>query len=201
LLEETIVPFRVPRHRIPMGTEFRSTWLTASLEIFRERGYFDRYLANLEPDYHEPILRSIAGVWLPDSICVAHYRAADALGLSVQEQLANGKAALQRLQKTIFSFGFHAAREVGVTPWTMLKALPKTWDREWRGGGIGIFKIGPKDARIEIIGFRGCAIAYCRNGMRGVAMGLCELVCSKAYAREIPALCTDSTVGFHVSWA
>jgi hypothetical protein len=162
---------------------------------------FDRYLENLPRAYHEPILQSIAGTWLPVDICVAHYKAIDALGLAVTEQVQLGKEAIQRLQKTIFSMAFHAVREAGVTPFRILRSLPSAWDREWKGGGIAVWKVGPKDARVEIVGFPGCAIPYCRNGIRGIAMGMCELVCTKAYAQEIRGLTSSTTLGIRVSWA
>jgi hypothetical protein len=200
-VEEVIVPFRVPRDQVPMGTHFKSTWLSASLEIMRERRLMEPYLEKLPKQFHDPILHSIAGVWLPAEVIVEHYRACDQLGLSLPEQVAGGKAILNRLQKTIFSMGFRAAREAGVTPFNVLKQLPANWDREWKGGGVGIFKIGPKDARVEMLGFAGAAIPYCRNGLRGVVMGLCELVCTKAYAQEIRELCTPTSVAFRVAWA
>jgi hypothetical protein len=199
--EEAIVPFRVPRDQIPVGSEFRVIWIQASLELLRENGLFDRYVKNLPEQFHQPLLHSIAGTWLPAQMCVEHYKACDALGVPMTQQVALGRAVAHRLQKTIFALGFRAAREAGVTPFTILKQFPANWEREWRGGGVGVFKVGPKDARIEIVGFTGAPIPYCRNGLRGVLMGLSELVCTKAYASEIRALCTDTTLGFRVAWA
>jgi hypothetical protein len=201
IVEEAIVPFKVPREHVPMGTEFRVIWIQASIELLRENGLFERYLANLPKELHQPLVGSIAGTWLPAAMCNAHYAACDALGVSTMQQVALGRAVAHRLKKTIFSVVFRAAKEAGVTPWTVLKQVPANWEREWRGGAIGIFKIGPKDARVEIVGFSGAPIAYCRNGLRGVLMGLCELVCTKAYATEIPSLCTATTIGFRVAWA
>ena len=200
-VEDVIAPFRAPREQVGITTEFRSTWLTASLDGLRERGYFDRYLANLPREHHDAIVHSIAGVWLPAAVCVAHYKACDALGLSTADQIANGRAVFARLQKTIFSVGFRAAREAGVTPWNVLKVLPAVFHREWRGGGCGIFKMGPKDARIELIGFPCAAIPYARIALRGVAMAMCELVCEKAYAQDIRYLCTETSIGYRVAWA
>ena len=199
--EEVVVPFRQPRDRIPIGAEFKSTWLTASLDLLRAKGLFDRYLATLPREYHEAILHSVAGVWLPEKVCVAHYSACDKLGLSTQDAVQNGREITKRLQKTIFSAGFRIAREAGITPFHTLGALHTVWHREWKGGDVAIFKIGPKDARVEIIGYTGAGIAYCRHGLRGVAMGMCELVCTKAYAQEIRDLCTPTTMGMKVSWA
>jgi hypothetical protein len=199
--EEAVVPFRVPRNQIAMGTEFRSTWLTASLQLLRDKGLFDRYLVELPREYHDPILHSVAAVWLPARVCVAHYAACDKLGISTQEAVQNGKEITRRLQKTIFSVGFRIAREAGITPFRTLGALHAVWHREWRGGDVAVFKIGPKDARIEIVGYPGAAIPYCRHGLRGIAMGMSELVCTKAYAQEIRELCTATTLGFRIAWA
>jgi hypothetical protein len=199
--EETIVAFPVARELVPMGTEFRSTWLAGSIEILKARGAFERYLANLPERYHDPILRSIAGTWLPADVAVAHYCAIDALGISTPERVEWGKEITRNLQKTIFSIGFSAARDVGVTPWSMLRLFPATFTREWRGGAVGVFKVGPKDARVEIVGFPCAPIGHCRAGLRGVIAAMCELVCTKAYANEIRHLCTGSTLGFRVAWA
>jgi hypothetical protein len=198
---DAVVPFRVPRNQVRPTFEFKSTWLSASLDTLRARGHFARYLELLPSEHHDPILRSIAGVWLPTEICYAHYRACDALGLTVAEQLMMGRGVLDRMQKTIFSLAFRVAKEAGVTPWTMLKVLPAEFEREWRGGACGIFKIGPKDARIEMIGFPCAAIPYARIALRGVAIGLAELVCRRAYVSDVRELCNDTTIAYRIAWA
>jgi hypothetical protein len=199
--EEVIVPFPVPRHLVPMGTEFKSTWLSGSIGVLKAHGVFEQYLEKLPAKYHDPILRSIAGTWLPAEVAVEHYRAIDALRVSTPERVEWGKEITRRLQKTIFSVGFHAARDVGVTPWMILKVFPVQFSREWKGGGTAVFKVGPKDARIEIVGFPVASIGHCRAGLRGVIGGMCELVCTKAYVSEIRELCTDSQLGYRVAWA
>jgi hypothetical protein len=198
---DAVVPFRVPRDRVRPTSEFKSTWLSASLDTLRARGHFERYLAHLPLEHHAPILESIAGVWLPTEICYAHYRACDSLGLSVPEQIMMGRGVLDRMQKTIFSLAFRVAREAGVTPWTMLRTLPSEFERQWRGGACGIFKLGPKDARIEMIGFPCAAIPYSRIALRGVAIGLAELVCAKCYVSDVKELCNDTTIAYRVAWA
>jgi hypothetical protein len=199
--DEVVVPFREARERVQPTTAFRSTWLTASLDALRAKSLFERYLENLPAEHHEPILRSVAGTWLPVVHAEAHYRACDALGLAVPEQVSMGRDVLARLQKTIFSLGFHAARDAGMTPWSMLKLFPSEFDRGWRGGACGVFRVGPKDARIELIGFTCAAIPYTRVALRGLGMALCELVCTKAYAHDIAALCTPTTLAYRLAWA
>jgi hypothetical protein len=198
---QIIVPFRVPRHQVRSTTAFKSTWLTASLDTLRSRGHFPRYLRNLEPEHYETILNSIAGTWVPVEVCLAHYRACDRLTLSVEEQIKIGRGVLDRLQKTIFSLAFRVAREAGVTPWTMLKVFPAEFERQWQGGACGIFQLGPKDARIELIGFPVAAIPYARIALRGMAMGLCELVCTKSYVHDIRERCNATTIAYRAAWA
>jgi hypothetical protein len=199
--DDAVVPFRVRREHVPLGTEFRSTWLSASLARLRERGLMERYLELLPARHHEPVLHSIAGTWLPAEIAVEHYRALGGLGDGPAEMIQGGREITRRLEKTIFSLGFRAARELGVTPWSVLRMLPSVFEREWRGGGLAVFRLAPKDARVELAGFPCASIPYCRIGMRGVIMAMCDLVCSKAFCREVPRLCTETMLGYHVSWA
>jgi hypothetical protein len=198
---EVVVPFHVSPDRVRLGTEFKSTWLRASLDALRDHRHFERYVTLLPREHHEAVLQSVAAMWLPMSVAMAHYAACEALGLSTTEQMAMGKVVFKRLERTIFSFAFHAAREVGVTPWSTLKAIPAALTREMRGGASAIYKVGPKDARIEIIGFPCCCFAYCRAALRGMAVGLCELVCKKAFAHEVRELCSDTRVAYRVAWA
>jgi hypothetical protein len=199
--DEVVVPFRVPRDRVRPTTEFKSTWLTASLDTLRARGHWPRYIENLAPEYHDAVMSSIAGTWVPVEVSLAHYRACDALGLTVAEQMLIGRGVLERLQKTLFSLAFRVAREAGVTPWTLIKVFPAEFERQWRGGACGIFQLGPKDARMEIIGFPVAAIPYARIALRGLTMGLCELVCTRCYVHDIRELCNATTIAYRIAWA
>lgn len=199
--EDVVVPFRVSRELVRPTTEYKSTWLTASLDTLRARGHFDRYLENLPAEYHDPILRTIAGTWVRMEVCLAHYRACEALALPPDEQIMIGRSVLKRLERTIFSLAFRVVREAGVTPWTVLKIFPAEFERQWRGGACGIFKVGPKDARVELIGFPVAEIPYARIALRGMVMGLCELVCTKCYVHDIRELCNATTIAYRVAWA
>jgi hypothetical protein len=198
---EVVVPFRMARQQVTLATAFRSTWLTASLDGLRSQGHFARYLELLSPRHRDAVLHSIAGVWLPMDVALAHYSACDALGLTQAAQVAMGREVLKRLRKTIFSLAFHAARDVGVTPWSLIKLLPAQFEREFRGGACGIFRVGPKDARVELIGFPLSVSPYTRAALRGIAHGLCEPLCSRVYTYELRELCTPTTIGYRVAWA
>jgi hypothetical protein len=200
--ESVVVPFPGgSRARVSMVTQFRSTWLSSSLRSLKERGLVDAYLVHLPRDYHQAVLAPVAGVWLPVSVALAHYSACDALALSTAEILAIGREATNRVHGTVLSTFVRLARNAGITPWTALPRLQELWTRIWLGGGVSVVKVGPKEARIEIAGWPCAASPYCRIALRGVLPGVLDLFCSKSYARDLPRLATDTTLGYVISWA
>lgn len=199
--EEVFLPFPAPRASIAPASSFRSTWLSASVRSLRERGLLDRYLAHLPAELHDPILATVVGVWLPTSVAVAHYEACDALGLTQNEQVEIGREVSRNVHGTILGTVVRLATQAGVSPWSAFGTFGRLWDRIWVGGAVGVFKLGPKDARIEIIGWPCARVPYCRVAMRGVMLGLTELFCQKAYVHEVPKLCTPTTLGYRIQWA
>lgn len=201
--EEVLVPFPggVSRTHVPPTTEFRSTWLSSSLRSIRERKLLESYLSHLPAEYHEPVLSTVVGVWLPSEIAVAHYEACDRLGLTEQEQVAIGADVGRHALGTVLSVAVSLAKGAGVTPWTILTRLPSVWQRIWIGGGVAIIKVGPKDARAEIGGWPCARVPYTRVALRGVISGLVGLFSEKAYVRELRPLCTQMTLAYRVSWA
>jgi hypothetical protein len=87
-----------------------------------------------------------------------------------------------------------------VTPWTIFSQFQKLWDRVFVGGGVGVFRVGPKEARLELVQFPCCRYRYCRIGFRGVLLGMTELFCQKAYANEVAALMTDTQAAMRLAW-
>jgi hypothetical protein len=161
----------------------------------------DRYLANLPVRYHDAVAGSVAGVWLPIEVAVAHYEACDALQLAPEEQVAIGRQVTELVHKTSYSLAIRLVKEAGVTPWACLALQKRLWQRVWEGGDVAVFKLGPKEARVEVAGWPCSRVPYIRRGLRGLLIGQSELFCRKAYANEIPHLCTDTTLGYRVAWA
>ncbi len=201
--EEPLIPFAdgVARSAVPLTTSFRSTWLTSSLRSLRARGLLDRYFELLPREHHDSVRGSVAGVWLPTAVAVAHYAACDAFELSDLELLAIGAEVSEHAYSTALAIAVRLAKGAGVTPWTVISRFPQMWSRIWIGGGVAIYKLGPKDARIEIAGWQCASCRYTKVAMRGVLGGLLELFCQKTFVNTIPQLCTPSTLGYRVSWA
>jgi hypothetical protein len=197
---ELIVPLSAPRGRIPPVTLVRSTLLVSSLRSVRSRGLFEHYLALLPQEHHETVRSTIAGVWLPVRVALAHYEACDGLGLTSEEQLAIGREVGAAIQGTFMGTMVKMAKGAGVTPWAIFSQYQKLWDRLLDGGAIEVTKVAPKEMLLECINLPLVRIPYFRTAFRGVNIGGCELFSRRAYANEIPAMCSSTSLGIRVSW-
>ena len=196
-----LVPLPAPKSQIANATHFRSTWLTASQGTLRTRGLRERYEAQVAPEHRDVLFNIVAGVWLPMELARAHYTACDRLGLPNDELLEIGAEATRKANKTHITFVAHMAQVAGVTPWTMLAQTPRIWERTFRGGGaIAVARLGPKDARLEIVGFPVAGLRYLRVTMRSIVGGLLELYCERAYAKDIPTLCDERVLAMRLAW-
>ncbi len=195
------VPFPKPRDQIADAKHFRSTWLTASQATLRDRGLWAQYEAALDPQLRATVLAAVPGFWLPMSVAYAHYSAADALGLTDAELVEIGRAAMRRANATMLSFASRLAQGSGVTPWTVLTHVPRFWSQTCDGGGfIGVAKLGPKEAFVDVVGYPLAALRYNRITMRGIIVGCIELFCTKAYSRELPGQQTSRSLALKLSW-
>ena len=194
------MPFPAPRERLGVATDVRSTLLTSSLLVVRERHLLDRYTALVPREHRDAILSTIAGVWLPMAVGMAHYRAMDALGFSPSEQVTIGTEVGDRVHGTFLGTMVKMAASAGATPWSALPQVSKLYGRVFRGGGgAAIFKLGPKEARAELAGVPLASIAYWRAGTRGMFQAGCELFSRKTYVTEIGH--TDDALSLRVAWA
>lgn len=197
---EWLVPFPKPRHQIEDAKHFRSTWITASQATLRGLGVWDRYEAAIDPKHRDAVVSAVAGVWLPMDVARAHYSACDTLGFSETELVEIGRSAMRRANATTLSLISRMAQGVGVTPWTALAQVPRFKSATLDDGFIGIARLGPKEARVEYVGYPLAGIRYNRVTWRGIVIGTVELFCKKAYAKEIPAQCDHRTLVLKLSW-
>lgn len=179
----------------------RSGLLCSSVQALRERSLFDRYL-KLIPSKHAPAILSLtASEWIPPDLAFIHYEACDALQLSHFDQIEIGMQVAQHLQRGFLSVVLRFAIEAGVTPWTVLQRYQKLWDRYFDGSSVAVWKLGPKEARVEFAGFPLARIKYIQNGVGGIVRGVTELVCKRVYVTNLATHCTESTLGYRLSWA
>lgn len=178
----------------------RSTLLLGGIEAIKSEGYGEAYLAALAPDIRQAIELTVAGMWLPVRVAHGHYTACDSLGISSESAVRIGRGTFTNTKGLLLGAALGLARGVGVTPWTLTPHFQRFWMRGYDGAGLRIVSLGPKDLRLELVT---CSLArsrYYRAALRGVLVGVLELVASKAYAHEIghPA---DDAVTMRAQWA
>jgi hypothetical protein len=181
---ETVLAFPGPRDLIRRATAYRSTWVVSSLQTLRERGHFDRYDRALRT-HREEILGTVAGVWLPMAVARAHYEACEAVGLDADEQFEMGLAVGDRAQGSVLATVVKTARGAGVTPWTILPLVDRLWRRGANAGAGAVFRLGPKEARVEFVGCELFDIPYFRHAFRGVLYGIVARFCTKQYVHDV----------------
>jgi hypothetical protein len=199
--EAELHPFPSPTASSTLVTEFKSTLLVSSLQSLRERALFDRYVALLPAVQREPILSAVVGVWLPVEVAVVHYTAVNALGLTLAESLQSGAMVGEKIQATLLGTLVRLARTSGVTPWTVLAQFQRLFERIFRGGGTRLMKLGPNEARIDVVGLPLAAIPCFRAGFQGMIKSGGELFCARAYVVEVARLCTSTTIAYRCAWA
>jgi hypothetical protein len=185
---------------VARATHVRGAWLASSVRSLRAAGVFDRYLEIVSSEYRETLRAPAASEWYPIEMMVAHYTAADALDLSTDEIVEIGRNATAVAHHTVIDVAVKLAVASGATPWTAIQQLGRLWTRTFVGGGIGVTKLGPKEARLEMVQWPCCANRYVRAGARGVALGLVETFCQKAYVHEVPELLSPTSLGLRLSW-
>jgi hypothetical protein len=203
VVEEILVPYPggAPRKSVAVATRFRSTWLGSSVQALRERGLQDRYFAVLAPEFREVVRSSVAGVWLPIDVAVAHYDACDRLELPMREVVQIGFDVTKHIRNTTIQTMVRLASNAGATPWTILERAGVLWGRAFEGSGISVVKLGPKEARFEVAGWPVSRSMYCRTAFRGILTASTDMFCLKTYVKELPKLCTDMTLGYTIAWA
>jgi hypothetical protein len=200
--EEVLIALPHARERMSVAKSVRSTLVLSSVQSLRGRKLYDAYLTQLSAEARDVILTTVAGVWLPIPVGLAHYRACDALMLPLAEQVSIGHEVGNRIQGSLLGLLVRSAKVAGASPWTVMGYLDRLWDRVFGdGGGVGVVKLGPKEARVDLVGLALLGVPYFRNAYRGAFLAGLELFAAKVYVQEIVAARTETAVAFRVSWA
>jgi hypothetical protein len=178
----------------------RSTLVISSVQSIKNHALYEHYVKQLDPGMLETISSMIAGSWLPVETAMKHYRACDALGLSLTNEIALGYEVGNRIQSSLLGLLLKGAKGTGATPWTGLGYLDRLWERVFSGGGVGLTKLGPKEARAVFHGLPLLSIPYFRHAFRGTMLAGLELFCSKAYLNDVERERPEVSFTFRVSW-
>jgi hypothetical protein len=174
--------------------------MLSSRRALREAGILDAYLVHLRPEHQAALEAPSPAEWLPVELAIAHYEACDKLDLPTTQLVEIGARAVRFGHAKVADVVAKLATGAGATPWTILGQAQRFWDRTWVGGAVGITRLGPKEAQVEVVGWPCAGYHYVRVACRGVLSGMAEILCDKAYAREIEALCTPLSLGYRIGW-
>ena len=184
-----------------LATEARSTILISGMQALRARGFGARYEAQLAPATHQRLSSLIAGEWVPIALALEHYSAADRLELDVATVEEIGGEVADRVNKSALSMAVKMSKQAGVTPWSAISLAHRIHDLNWRGGGdIAVWKLGPKEARYEMIQQPCASVPYFAASFGGFIRALCGLFCTRAYARRLPERCTSTRLAYRLAW-
>jgi hypothetical protein len=198
-LEKLLLPLL--RDRRDVATHVRSTLLLSSIQSLRAQGLGPRYEALLARAAHDAVLGCVAGVWLPMQLGLAHYEACEAMRLTPEQQEAQGRQVGERLHGAMLGVVARAARGAGVTPWSLLGRMDLLWERVIQGGaGPSLVQLGPKEARVELVGLPLLDVPYVRRAYRGLFQVALQTLCSKVYVTDV-RVAGVHVAAYRVSWA
>jgi hypothetical protein len=197
---EVFVPFETPKGRVPEATHVRSTLIVSSIQALRGQGQFDAYVALLPSPERDELLSLIAGTWVPVPLGLAHYRAADRLGLEPQRIEAIGASVGERVNKSMLSIAVKLSKEAGATAWSALARAHRLRELSWKGSDLTVLKLGPKEARLDWVGIPYATVPYYVTSFGGFLRGLIQLFCSRAYTKHVPERSSETTVSYRISW-
>ena len=191
------VPLRHHPSKVPLVTKVRSTLISSSVRVLTEQDRLAEYKDRLPSHLHPIIFASVAGSWLDIDVAVDHYRAVDALGLDISNQLSIGET-VGRTVRSYLVGNAHPATNGG-TPWRILQHAHRTWDRLYVGGDVSIEETGPQQFLRTIYGLPLCEIPYFRRASLGIMHAMVSRWCTNCDIQEISS--TSTTMQWSVSWS
>jgi hypothetical protein len=174
--------------------------ITASLVAIRQMGWEERYYEALPRDRHDDLRSLVAGSWSSIELATAHYTACDRMGLTPAEMIKIGEDVSQRTQKSFVATLARASIEAGASPWILFGTARRVWDRIFDGCDIAVYKVGPKEAYVEVVNCPLLALPYFRAAFRAYFRAVVALLSKVVYTNEMTAYSTDSDAVFRFSW-
>jgi hypothetical protein len=174
--------------------------ITTSVDLLTKRGHREAYLSQLPTIHKDTVLTAPVGIWLPASVVEAHYGACDRLGLTDVEVLELGAGSAEATGRLFLSVALRLARSTGMTPWGPLESADRYWERYYRGSGIAVYKLGPKEAEFDVAGSPLARYAYWRTGFRGILSTFVAHFAQSGRVIERPARNDLGGASYRLSW-
>jgi hypothetical protein len=173
---------------------FDWTWL-------RQHGRYEAYAAEVEPRFRERLLGAATGDWIPVDAMRSHYQALDAIALTYEEAFDVGHLVAERGHGALLSTIVRLAGTFGATPWLALNQAHKMWERAWRGGGIAVYRINDRAARLESRANPFAPSPFHRASFSGAVDQGLEALCRERRVTELSRARTPTSFTLTIEWA
>jgi hypothetical protein len=184
---------------VQLATAIRSTTLLSSLAAIERWGKLEEYQRRLPSEAAAGLTELAPASWVPMTLGMAHYATVEQLGFSASEARSNGRHVSQTVQNNHFAVLVRALGS-SVSVWSVLPRLPAFLGRLLQGGECAVYRLGPKDARVELHGIPIAEFEYVRNGWTGMFESTLELMTRKVYARDLSPSKTKTVAVLGLSW-
>lgn len=182
-------------------TQVRSTLLAASLAALRGAGLWDRYHAQASPALREGVAALVSGTWIAVDFALTHYRTMEAMEISPVDMRAISAQIAIQLQTSVLSSLLVLAKAAQVTPWLPLEQSPRLSARIWNGGGIQLWRLGPKEARMVFVGNVLMTVPLVHDAMATTLTVLLDAFATKVYVRTEEHARGDNKCSLRIAWA
>lgn len=193
-------PARMTRAATPLVSAVRGFVFLSGQKWMAERGLLERHQALLAPALRARNAAVNATDWIPFDDALALYAACDALALTMDEQIELGRTVSRANNGVVIRTLANLAGRIGVSPWVALRSVDRIWQRNNRGGGIAVYKLGERAARLEFWKVPLARSPFFVTSMRGaVAVGI-EAFADRILVVDLPALLTPDSFALRLVW-
>jgi hypothetical protein len=188
------------RAATPRVTAVRGFVFLSGMRWMAERGLFERHQALLSPEVRQLSSSATATDWIKLEDALAIYAACDALNLSVDEQIDLGRTVSKANNGIVIRTLANLAGKMGVSPWVALRSVERLWLRNNRGGGVAVYKLGERIARLEFWNVPLARSPFFVTSMRGaIAAGMDDFT-DRILIVDVPELLTSESFALRLVW-
>lgn len=193
-------PASQTRGNTPRVSAVRGFVFLSGMKWLSEQGLLERQQALLPARLREQAGTLTTTDWVPLADALTIYAACDAMELSIDQQVELGRAVSRANNGIVIRTLANLAGRIGVSPWAALKSVDRLWQRNNRGGGVAVFKVAERAARLEFWQVPLARSPFFVTSMRGaIAVGM-EDFCERVLVTDLPAQVTAESFALRVAW-
>jgi hypothetical protein len=185
---------------VPPLTAMRGGVVFAGWKVLRAHGHYETYEARVPLDVRDALHNVTSNDWVPLSIVDVHERACDSLGMPREEARAVGVEMSRVLNGIVYTTILRLAGKVGASPWLVFSQANKTWRRLYQGGAVAVYRLGERDARVEVLGDPLSRYPLHREAFGGALLHVVESFCERPMLMEVAERRDPMSFSYLVRW-